>query len=177
MNLKRWLKEYYKISLCIIYAIILISAVVFVGFIFASIIAGIGITCLVIYVVILEYRIRKYIKREKREKREIREIRNYILIAMGFAVICLMFLFHLLSPINTLLHRYNNLIDYVNKKYNTTHSHQSVIFFGETMESIVVLIDTIIVVIVVIIILMVYLTIRWSFKESKKSERNEQKKK
>lgn len=174
MNLKRWLKEYYKISLCIIHAIILISAAIFVGFVFTSIIAGIGITCLVIYIVIPEYQIRKYIKREKREKRE---IRNYILITMGFAVICLMFLFHLLSPINTLLHRYNHLIDYVNKKYNTAHSHQSVIFFGETMESIVVLIDTIIVVIVVIIILMVYLTIRWSFKESKKSERNEQKKK
>lgn len=99
--------------------------------------------------------------------KEKREIRNYILIAMGSAVICLMFIFHLLQPINNLLHSHNRMVDHVNKAYNTTYSNQSVIFFGERMESIVILIDTLIVVAVVIVILIVYLSIRWSFKNGK----------
>jgi len=93
-------------------------------------------------------------------------VQNYILIAMGFAVICLMFSFHLLSPINNLLNSHNYLVDHVNNAYNTTYSNQSVIFFGERMESIVILIDTIIVVAVVIVILMVFLTIYWREKEN-----------
>jgi hypothetical protein len=38
-------------------------------------------------------------------------------------------------------------------------------FFGERMESIVVLIDTLIVAVIIIIGLMVYLNIRWSVKK------------
>ena len=83
---------------------------------------------------------------------------------MGSAVIILMFIFHLLSPINSLLHRYNHLVDYVNTRYDKNLSHQSVIFFGETMESIVVLIDTLIVVIVIIVFLTICLAIKWSIK-------------
>lgn len=97
-----------------------------------------------------------------------REVKNYILIAMGSTVIILMFIFHLLSPINDLLHRYNHLVDYTNKRNNTTYSHQAVIFFGETMESIVVLIDILIVAIVVVVFLIVYLAIKWNIKEVKK---------
>ncbi len=57
------------------------------------------------------------------------------------------------------------MVDHVNKNYNTTYSHQSVMFFGERMESIVVLIDTLIVAVIIIIGLMVYLNIRWSVKK------------
>ncbi len=93
------------------------------------------------------------------------EIRNYILITLGFTVVFLMFLFHLLAPINSLLLDYNRLVDYANKNYDTNHSHRSIVFFGERMESIVVLIDTLIVAVIIIIALIVYLSVRWSVKK------------
>lgn len=94
-----------------------------------------------------------------------REIRNYILIAMGATVLFLIFLFHLIQPLNSLLNGYNHLIDYVNVRYNETRSHRSLVFFGESVESIGLLIDIIIVAVILIVVLMVYLSVRWSVKK------------
>jgi len=84
---------------------------------------------------------------------------------MGFTVILLIFLFHLIETINYLLRKCNNLIDYINVINNSTISHQTVIFFGESTESINLLIDIIIVFVIIIIGLMVFLKIYWSIKE------------
>lgn len=96
-----------------------------------------------------------------------REIRNYILITMGMAVIFLIFLFHLIAPLNSLLSGYNHLVDHVNASYNATYSHRKLSFFGEGLESISFLIDIIIVAVIIIIGLMVYLSIHWSVKQNK----------
>lgn len=96
-----------------------------------------------------------------------REIRNYILITMGMIVIFLIFLFHLISPLNSLLSGYNHLVDHINTSYNATYSHRKLNFFGEGLESISFLIDIIIVAVIIIIGLMVYLSIYWSVKQNK----------
>lgn len=95
-----------------------------------------------------------------------RETKNYILITMGSAVICLMFMFHLMVPFANLLVKYNRLVDYVNKTYDGNHSHASFFFFGEKIETIAFLIDIIIVASVIIVVLIVYLSIRWSVKRN-----------
>jgi succinate dehydrogenase/fumarate reductase cytochrome b subunit len=84
---------------------------------------------------------------------------------MGLTVILLILLFHLMQAISLLLNNYNNLVDYINKKYNSTISYQEVIFFGEGMNSTNLLVDIIIVFVIIIIFLMVYLRIRWSVKK------------
>lgn len=91
-----------------------------------------------------------------------REVRNYISITLGFTILFLMWLFHLLSPIAKLLYKYNHLVDYINKTFDTGYSHTSVMFFGTEMENITILIDTIMVAIVVIVFLTIYLAIRRS---------------
>ena len=93
-----------------------------------------------------------------------REVKNYILITLGFAILFLTWLFHLLSPIAKLLYKYNHLVDYINKTFDTGYSHTSITFFGTEMENIVVLIDSIMVAIVVIVFLTIYLAIKWSIK-------------
>lgn len=94
-----------------------------------------------------------------------REIRNTILIALGLTAISLMFLFHLVEVINSLLIGYNNLVDQTNALYNTTMGHRTLNFFGESMDSMGLLVDIIIVLVIICIGLMVYLAVRWSFKE------------
>jgi len=84
---------------------------------------------------------------------------------MGMTVIFLIFLFHLIHPFNSLLNGYNNLIDYMNATYNSTWSRRSLVFFGESVESIGLLIDILIVAVIIIVGLMVYLSIRWSVKK------------
>lgn len=85
---------------------------------------------------------------------------------MGLTVIFLIFLFHLIEVISSLLNGYNFLVDRINVNYNETMDHRSVIFFGENIESINLLVDIIIVFIFVLIGLMVFLKIYWSVKES-----------
>ena len=85
---------------------------------------------------------------------------------MGSTVIILIFLFHLITTINTLLNNYNNLVGYINTKYNTTMHYNEVIFFGSEMHSISLLVDIIIILIIIIISLIIYLSIKWSVKES-----------
>lgn len=94
-----------------------------------------------------------------------REIRNTILIALGLTAIFLMFLFHLVGVINNLLFGYNFLVDQTNALYNTTIPHRSLTFFGEGVQSLNLLIDTIIVFVIICICLIVYLSVRWSFKK------------
>ena len=94
-----------------------------------------------------------------------RETRNYIFMGMGLTVIFLILLFHLVGTINNLLSSYNRLVDRINIKYNETMDHRSLIFFGESVESINLLVDIIIVFVIIIIFLMVYLRIRWSVKK------------
>lgn len=96
-----------------------------------------------------------------------KSIQNNILMAMGYTIIFLMFLFHLIVPLNSLLNGYNRLIDYVNIKYNETRSHRELIFFGEGMDSIGLLVDIIIVLIIVIMGLMIFITIYWNEKSNK----------
>lgn len=96
-----------------------------------------------------------------------REIRNYILIGLGSTVIILILLFHLIGTMNWLLNGYNFLVDHINTKYNETMEHRSLIFFGERMKSISLLVDIIIVFIILIVSLIVYLAIKWSLKEVK----------
>lgn len=93
-----------------------------------------------------------------------REVRNYIIIGMGMVVIFLIFLFHLIAPLNSLLTSYNRLTDYINTTYNETRAHRSLVFFGESVESISLLVDIIIVLAIILIGLIVYLSIRWSVK-------------
>lgn len=94
-----------------------------------------------------------------------KEIRNCIFMGIGFTTIFLIFLFHLVKTINTLLNGYNILIDRVNIKYNETMSHQTLLFFGESVESVNLLVDIIIILVVVFIGLMIFLKVYWSFKE------------
>ena len=96
-----------------------------------------------------------------------REVRNTIIITLGLATIFLIFLFHLIAPLTNLLSGYNNLVDYVNTTYNETRSHRSLVFFGESVQSIGLLIDIIIILVILFISLIVYLCVRWSFKYNK----------
>lgn len=95
-----------------------------------------------------------------------REIRNTILITLGLTAISLMFLFHLIETINGLLIGYNSLVDQTNALYNTTMGHRRLNFFGESVESVGLLVDITIVLVIICIGLMVYLTVQWSFKEN-----------
>jgi len=73
MSLKEWLKDNYKILICgIIYNIIIIISLViiinlgtFVDSIYIFITAGIVIICLVIYIIFLEYQIKKDNKKKE----------------------------------------------------------------------------------------------------------------
>lgn len=87
--------------------------------------------------------------------------------AMGYTIIFLMFLFHLMIPLNSLLNGYNRLVDYVNTRYNETRSHRELILFGEGMDSIGLLVDIIMVIIIVIMGLIMFLIICWNEKSNK----------
>jgi len=69
MSLKRWLKEDYKQVIFItIYSLILIYIVLITNIILMDIIAGIMVICCIILFVILEYQIRKDVKKKKNYK-------------------------------------------------------------------------------------------------------------
>jgi len=67
MSFKEWLKEEYKqIIFVVFYSLIIIYIGIFVNIVLMFIIAGIVIICCVIWFVILEYQIRKDIKKEEK---------------------------------------------------------------------------------------------------------------
>ena len=93
-----------------------------------------------------------------------REVQNYIFLAIGFGIILLFFIQHLLIPLNHYLTSYNKLVEWVNGEFYTNLGKKEAWFFGDNFQSFVFLIDIIMVIIVLLICLLVFLKIYWSVK-------------
>lgn len=95
-------------------------------------------------------------------------IQNYIFISLGFTVITLFIIVHLLDTISILMDNHNFLVRTVNYYHNESYKEIIVLFFGGGYNSFNFLKDIIIVMIIGLIILMVFLKIYWSEKDYEK---------
>lgn len=97
-----------------------------------------------------------------------REYRNYIFVALGSSIIILIILLDLLSTVNWLLLRYNNLIRYINRVDGSYLSEIELFYFGNGLKNLNLLTDIILYSIVLIVIVMVVLVFYFSTDHFKK---------
>jgi len=93
-----------------------------------------------------------------------REVQNYIFLTIGFGIILLFFIQHMLIPLNLSLTSYNELVEWVNGEFDRNLRKKEVWFFGDNFHSINFLIDIIMLIIILLICLLVFLKIYWSVK-------------